>query len=236
MKKLFLLFILVSPTLFFAQAQSEKMYGTWNTILTNYNLNEKWFLFNEFQIRRTNFMTDWQQFIVRPSINYRANETVTFTAGYSYIKNYSDAFDAQENNVWEEVQLQHSSGQSKFKHRFRFEQRFIEQFAETALGVYEKVDTDFSMRWRYRLTWSLPLFTIKNKKLSFTVFDEIWFLTGKKVVPRDFNQNWFYVGVSYPILNKTSLSIGYMNDYGKIGDDLFRDNNVIQTTLKFSLN
>ena len=133
--------------------------------------------------------------------------------------------------------LSHGSGKSKFKHRFRFEQRFVDRFLQQPAGEFLKDGTDFLMRFRYRFTWSTPLFTIQEgKKVNLSVFDEIWLNTEEGIVPKSLNQNWFYVGVGYPIFENASFGIGYMNDYAPLGSDRYRSNHVLQTTLKYHIN
>lgn len=220
----------------FSQRTTDRSYSSWSSIILDYKLNHKFYVKNEAHYRRTKFLKDWQQLLIRPSVHYKYNNTLEFSAGYSYAKNFGVSYDINENNVWEQVLLSHTSGKSKFKHRFRFEQRFIDQLVEIDNGVFTKVNDDFKMRFRYRFTWGMPLVKVsKNKHIDIAVFDEVWLNTDSGIVPKSLNQNWFYVGVSYPILKKASLGIGYMNDYVPLNDDSFKSNHILQTTLKYHI-
>lgn len=130
--------------------------------------------------------------------------------------------------------LIHRVDKSTFKHRFRLEQRFVQQAAQLPNSSFGVGDTDFKMRFRYRFTWGMPLFKIKeNKNISITAFDEFFLNTNKGIVPRSINQNWFYAGLSYPDFKNASVGIGYMNAYAPKGNNAFASNHILQTTLKY---
>jgi len=233
MKYLLLTVTLLFTTITFSQIQES--YSSWNTVLLKYELSPKFYIFNETHFRRTNFLSNWQQFIERPSLHYSLNNTVEFAAGYSYIKNYQETLDFSENNVWEQITLSHDSGKFSFSHRFRYEQRFIQQVVSSSNGNFEIDGTNHTNRLRYRITTSFPLFNIvEDKKLSGVVFDEIWLNQDKGIVPRSLNQNWFYVGVSYPIFDNANLDLGYMSAYAPLGGDFYANNHILQTTFKYT--
>jgi len=233
MKKLVIAILLLFTTITFSQTQES--YSSWNTVLLKYELSPKLYIFNETHFRRTNFLSNWQQFLERPSLHFNLNDNVEFAAGYSYIKNYNETLDFSENNVWEQLTLSHNSGTFNFSHRFRYEQRFIQQVVSSSNGNFEIDGTNHTNRLRYRITTSFPLFNIvEDKKLSGVVFDEIWLNQDKGIVPRSLNQNWFYVGVSYPIFDNANLDLGYMSAYAPLGGDFYANNHILQTTFKYT--
>ncbi len=233
MRKRFLYVLLLIPL--FSMAQTVENYSSWNSVIIDYKLNSNFYLKNESHFRRTNFLSDWQQILLRPSFHYVANKTLDIAAGYTYSRNFRNTSNFNENDIWEQLLLSHHSGASSFKHRFRFEQRFIDKVVEQPNGGFTTDGTNFKMRFRYRFTWGIPLFKIKdNKKLSLTAFDEIWLNTEEGIVPRSVNQNWFYSGVSYPIFKNASLGMGYMNAYAPVSNG-FSSNHILQTTLKYHI-
>ena len=213
-------------------AQTNEEYSSWNSVILDYQISEKFFIKNEIHLRRTHFLRDWQQFLIRPSLHYKFNKDTRFTLGYTFVKNYRNTVTFNENNIWEQFALTHSSFNSKFNHHFRFEQRFIQQIINT-----NSINgTKFAMRFRYRFTWIIPLFKLtESKKITFTFFDEIWLNTQKGIVPRSLNQNWFYMGLGYPILKNVSVAMGYMSVYSPILNNYFTNNNIMQTTLKYHI-
>jgi len=234
MKQLFFsLFFTIS---FFSIAQSQESYGSWNTLLLDYQINDTFSIKNEVHVRRTNFLANWQQFLVRPSVNYNLNQHVAFAVGYTFADNYTPDYSFHEHNVWEQVILLHSSFKSSFKHRFRYEQRFVEEILPNPVEGFTRGDATFLMRLRYRFTWSIPLFNItETNTLRLSAFDEIWLNTDKGIVPKSLNQNWFFIGVSYPLFKNTSLAAGYLNIYAPTGNDTYATNHIMQTTIKYSI-
>jgi Protein of unknown function (DUF2490). len=167
-------------------------------------------------------------------VHYKLNKQIDFSVGYTFAKNYRTFFTYNENDLWEQVQISHTSLKSKFKHRFRFEQRFIDLILHDTNANYFKEGIDFKMRFRYRFTWGVPLIKISGKKyLYLTAFDEIWLNTDSGIVPKSLNQNWFYSGLSYPIFKNTLLGFGYLNDYATVDEYNFRSNHILQTTIKY---
>lgn len=187
-----------------AQAQVQKSTGAWHTAVVKHHLNDKFFLKNEFHVRRAQFYANWQQFLLRPSINYKLTPKAILSSGYTYIINYSEVGRAIEHNVWEEIVLVNPIKQVKVSHRFRYEQRFTQTFTDDSFKHFNRL--------RYRITLSRDLFKINDEKsISATAFNELWLHTENGIQPTAINQNWVYFGLDYPLNSKTKVSIGYMN-------------------------
>ncbi len=234
MKKIIIYLFLSIPL--FTIAQTKESYNSWNSLIVDYKLNDNFYLKNEAHFRRTHFLSDWQQILIRPSFHYKYNETVDFSVGYTYSKNFRDIHNFNENGLWQQVMLLHKSDKSSFKHRFRLEQRFIDKVVQIPNNTYKIDGTNFKMRFRYRFTWSMPLLKVnKDKSIGITAFDEIWLNTGRGITPKSLNQNWFYTGLSYPLSKKTSIGLGYINTYIPKGNNNFNSNHILQTTLKYHI-
>jgi len=140
----------------------DSSFNTWWSNINKYNLNENWYLTSELHFRRANGINNWQQFILRPALNYKLNSTVDLTVGYSYIRSYPYgnqpiAIMTPENNVWEQVTLKHKSGKLNISHRYRFEQRFIGNTIFSPLTSEASINGyNYGQRFRYRLTMSRP--------------------------------------------------------------------------------
>lgn len=233
-----ILLLLIGSTLY-AQENTYHKSSAWFSAIGDVHINNKFYGKTEAHIRKTGFTDHWQQLLIRPSIHYKLNNTVDFAVGYTFIRNYSYApystpIDKNENNIWQQVTLSHASGKVKFKHRFRYEERFIDKVVEKDghLGVY---GTSFTTRFRYRFTTSFPLVNIGEKhELSAQFFDEIWLnLDEGRVLPERLNQNWFYAGLAFEVNPKASIGIGYLNDHLALSGDNFETNNILQTTLSY---
>jgi hypothetical protein len=224
-----------------AQEQRIKRHSSsWNSFIPKVKINNSFYIASEFHFRRTNFLKDWEQFIMRPAIHFKMNETYDVALGYSYIRNYSYSdfsipMNANEHNLWQQVQLSHAEGKINIKHRFRFEERFIDKIVTVSNGHYKIKGNNYNNRFRYRFTLTRPMLKItKNKSISIKVFDEIFMNLENGIQPKSFNQNWFYVGFNYPITSKISVGIGYHTIGLKSGNG-FINNNILQTTISFAV-
>lgn len=216
-------------------------FDTWWSNINKYNVNENWYLTSELHIRRANGINDWQQFLLRPALNYKLNANVDLALGYTYIKSYPYgnqpiAIMTPENNVWEQVTLKHKIGKLSLSHRYRFEQRFIGKTIYSTTDFKPLISgTNYAQRFRYRFTLSLPL--IENGKIFTSGFDEVWInLDDKNMMPTSFNQNWAYIGFGYKFNTHGNLQLGYMNQSIKKGDGIHYENNhTLQFTIVYEL-
>ncbi|MCF1421117.1 DUF2490 domain-containing protein [Mangrovimonas futianensis] len=234
-----ILLLLVIP-----QAQSQdtnyKHYSSWNTLILEGAISAKYYVSAEFNFRRTNFTTDWEQFIVRPSFHYISKEEVDLSIGYSYIKNYayssfSTRLDVLENNVWEQVILKNKFKKFNLAHRLRLEQRFKDRLVNNQ-GVYQIEGTKFNHRFRYRFIVNIPIFKEELKtKLQVTAYDEVLLNLDQGVRPKSLNQNWMFLGLKYRINDKVSIRSGYHDVYLKLNSDSFVTNHIWETTLTYKI-
>ena len=83
----------------------------------------------------------------------------------------------------------------KLQHRYRIEQRFVEQ--------------DFKQRFRYFLSLNIPVFTKIEQSIYLSAYNEIFVKTEASV----FDRNRLYGGVGYKINKNIKVEIGYMNQF-----------------------
>lgn len=235
MKYLTILFVMLPLSIIYSQESTKHVSKSWNTLIINYSLNNNLFLKNEVHLRRTNFLADWNQFVWRPSFHAILNKNIDISIGYAFLNNYRDHYQFVENNISQQVLISQKIGKSSIKHRFRYEQRFIENYVKISDAAYQKEGVNFRTRFRYRFIWSISLIKLKTKTLKLTAFDEIWLHTGEGIIPKSLQQNWFYTGFSFPILKKTSLSMGYLNSYSSSGTNQYTSNHILQTTLVYKI-
>jgi hypothetical protein len=225
-----------------AQEQKANHSSSWNSFIPRVKIDNSFYIASEFHFRRTNFLKDWEQFIIRPAIHFKKSETYDFALGYSYIRNYSFLdfsipINANEHNIWQQVQLSHAQGKINFKHRFRLEERFIDEIVQSSGGLYSIEGSNYNNRFRYRFTLTRPIIKIKeNKSISIKIFDELFINLEDGIRPKSFNQNWFYVGLGYPITSKMGLGMGYHNIGLQGGNNTFITNHILQTTVTYAIN
>ena len=224
-----LVILLIATIQLNAQQKSiDHNFNSWFTNISNYSFNTNWSLGNELHVRRTNGLKQWQQFLVRPFIDYKRNDNVVFTVGYTFIQSWPYGkqpiqIKTPEHNIWEQVTLNHSSGSVKFSHRFRYEQRFIGTVITNATNEIMIDGNNFSQRLRYRFTGIVPIAKSENWFLSW--FDEVWINLDNNLMPLSLNQNWLYGGLGYKFGERGNFQLGYMQQFISKGDGIRFENN-----------
>ncbi|WP_436800007.1 DUF2490 domain-containing protein [Winogradskyella psychrotolerans] len=192
--------ILVLP--FFAISQEHDL-GNWLIYIGNKKLNSKWNIHNEVQYRNYNAVGDLEQLLLRTGLGYNLSETNNVLLGYGYIlsENYigetDDKVSVNEHRIFQQFTTKQNVGKVGFSHRYRFEQRFVED--------------DFKMRFRYFLGLKLPLQYKEDGKnpLYISLYNEIFLNTESSV----FDRNRVFGGLGYQFSQALRFELGYMNQF-----------------------
>lgn len=197
----------------FSKAQStpvdENQLGGWYMYFWSLDLKENRFGFQgDLQWRNWNIAGDLEQLLLRGGITYRPKETnIKFTLGYAHIISgeFGDGNRTlSENRIYQEALLpQKVGGRTFILHRFRYEQRWVE-------------NQDFRTRVRYNIIINVPF----NKKaltkgaVYYSFYNEI-FINGQKDIGDGrmveyFDRNRFYNAIGYAISDKLRTQLGYM--------------------------
>lgn len=220
--------------------ERETHYSSWNTINIHKKVNEKWSVNTEFNFRRTNFLRDWEQFIIRPFVHYTFENDLDIAVGYSYIRNYNYAdfstpIDFTENNIFQQLTIKHKFSRFSFNHRLRFEERFQENVVEIEPNVYSIDGIRYRNRFRYRFQIAVPLKTFKaTTSLSLVVYDEVHLDFGNGLRPEKLDQNWMFVGISFRASEHIKIRSGYHDIYAKRGA-IFINNQIWETTITYKI-
>lgn len=203
MKKIVLLLTFtLSSTLGFTQNSD---LGNWIIYFGNKKINPKWNWHHEVQYRNYNAVGDLEQLLLRTGLGYNlteGNNNVLLGYGYIHSQNYVGDSDAKENvnehRVFQQFITRQSFSRVSLQHRYRFEQRWIE-------------DADFRLRFRYFLSLNIAINNpeIIDKTWYGSMYNEI-FINGDQVY---FDRNRLYFGVGYRLSKTARFEVGYMNQF-----------------------
>jgi hypothetical protein len=242
--------LLITVSLFahtsFSQAQKVVAHNTnaWFMYFGNHKLSDKWGFHLEAQLRRSDFISDPQQLLLRGGINYYLNSQVYFTAGYCFVETYPYGEQPAkttypENRLWEQVQIKTQLQKIEWISRFRLEQRFSKLPVENTAGDYVPGDAVYTNRMRILNRLSIPFKgkTIADKSFYFTAYDEIMWNWGENTGPNLLDQNRIYGALGYVIPVAGRLEVGYLlQSIYKADGVRVEKNNTFQLALFSSIN
>ena len=198
-------FMLLLPSLSRAQ---ESDLGNWLIYIGSKKLEGKWNLHNEIQYRNYDAVGDLEQLLLRTGIGYNLSENNNnLLLGYGFIKseNYApnglDKITVNEHRIFQQFTSKQKVGKLSLTHRYRFEQRFVED--------------DFKARFRYFLAFKLPFKGTEEapSKCYLSAYNEIFLNTKSSV----FDRNRVYGGLGYQLNKNVRLEAGYMNQFFESG-------------------
>ncbi|WP_424492928.1 DUF2490 domain-containing protein [Salinimicrobium sp. GXAS 041] len=210
MKRFYLILLIVASFTVPASAQIDKdETGGWYMYFWNTNFsNDKWGLQGDVQYRNWDLLGDLEQLLLRGGLTYSPeNANIKFTLGYGHITSgaFGDSDDtSKEHRVYQEALLPQKLGSRIYlTHRFRYEQRWVE-------------NQDFRTRYRYNFFLNIPLNQqVISKNAIYLAFYNELFINGERAIGNGnkvefFDRNRFYSALGYSISNQLRMQAGYM--------------------------
>lgn len=207
--KLLLLLLYVSYNVSFAQVDESET-GAWYMYFFNTQFNKSQFgIQGDLQYRNWNTLGDLEQLLIRTGITYTPKHAhILFTLGVANITTGTsgDSNDtSNENRIYQEALFPQKIGSRIYlNHRFRYEQRFVE-------------NQDFRTRYRYNFFMNIPI----NKKAMeknaiYAAFYNELFINGQTEIGNKnnvelFDRNRTYLGFGYVLKPGQRFQLGWMN-------------------------
>lgn len=190
--------ILFSATALLGQNSDQ---GNWLMYFGNHKLSNGWSVHTELQYRHHSLVpNNPEQVLSRVGLNYHASATTMLTAGYGFIPSYADPGElgdpaTVEHRVWQQMILVHKDSRVKFEHRYRVEQRWV--------------DDKYKGRLRYRLMLTMPIGkpTFEDKTWFVGVYDEVFINTQRSF----FDRNRLYAAAGYKLNSQLSFQAGVLH-------------------------
>lgn len=195
------------------QAQRDDL-GSWNIVNVRLQVNERWSLFGEAQLRSLRFYDHFHYYEYKGGVHFKTNSHVGLSLGAGSYQTYREGGDfvTPKNNdefrIWPQMLFYQSIGKLKVEQRYRAEMRF------TGSG--------YRNRFRYRIGFSYPLGKDRNgfKPFQINGANEIFF-TNKEPY---FERNRVMFSINYKPSPSVTLQVGYLHQFDyRINDETGRD-------------
>jgi len=191
-----------------AQVDEDKT-GAWYMYFWNTAAQEnRWGFQGDIQYRNWDLIGDLEQLLLRGGLTYQPEDTnLKLTLGYAHITSgeFGDgSATTTESRIYQEALLPQKVGNRIYlKHRFRYEQRFVE-------------NQDFRTRFRYNLFLNVPLNqeTMEPGAIYLALYNEI-FINGERDIGDGqrvelFDRNRLYGAIGYVMRTGLNVQAGYM--------------------------
>lgn len=215
----------------------------WYNYFGTFKVSKKWSIHSEYQLRRSEFITQWQQSLLRLGINYQVNPEIQIRVGYGWIETFpygeipinGMGKDFTEHRIFQMVTISDKISLVDVSHRFMLEQRWMGSYSN--LNLEHEDEYTFLNRIRYMLRVQLPL---KGKEIAdrtpyVAVYDELFIGFGSNVKENVYDQNRIGMMLGYRFNPVIRVEAGYLNQILQLAREV--DNkNVFQVNSGFILN
>ena len=212
-----LLLSLISSNVLAAQLT---LYGARPFVSLTKGLSPRWDLnvFYAETVNESNTVFGRQHFVPRDvqsyfqtGLTYKQSQTINYTAGYVFQRNnplYPDF--SNENRLWQQAIVSHRLITLALSHRFRFEERFIEN-----RGTKHTDKMATRLRYQFSFTAALEGKEVDPSEFYLTAYNESYLsLSGQRNAL--YSENWTYAGVGYQTQSLGKLEIGPLVQWAKI--------------------
>jgi len=190
------------------EPSGENETGIWYMYFGMNKVSERWSIHTEAQFRYYETSGNFNQMLLRTGANYHINPNAIATFGYAYIDTDPSFLDFPfadvgfsgneiiEHRIFEQFILKNKVWEFLFEHRYRLEQRFIENTAFNTKNTQHRA--------RYRIQATLPL----TDTFFLNFYDELFINLQDNL----FGQNRLYGALGAHITNNSSLQVGWLRN------------------------
>jgi len=216
----------------FSYGQTAIHNNAWVMYFGNHRLTDNLGIHTEYQFRRNEGFKNWQQSLLRIGADMYLKDGAMLTAGYGWIVSFPYgeqpiSLKFNEHRIWQQFIMQQQQGRVYFHHRYRLEQRFLENRKLDASDKSVVTDHRFRQRARYRIMASIPLnhSTLQDKTLFLALYEEAFVQFGKGVKANTLDQNRLYAALGWRFNRNFNIQAGYLNQRVFKADVLHKENN-----------
>ncbi|PIF62633.1 MULTISPECIES: DUF2490 domain-containing protein [Flavobacterium] len=215
----------------------------WYNYFGTFKLNNKFGLHTEYQFRRNDVITEWQQSLLRVGVNYQLNPKIQLRVGYAWIETFpygeipinGMGKDFTEHRLFQMATITDKAGIVDLSHRFMLEQRWVGRYSNANLNKEDEYPLLNRFRYMFRLQVPLKGKEIKDKTPYLAIYEEVFIGFGENVNENIFDQNRLGVLMGYRLNQNIRLEAGYLNQILQLGREV-NGRNVFQQNNGFILN
>jgi hypothetical protein len=200
----------------------------WFSYSGDHRVSGPWGVHFDGQWRRSDLGLTWQQYQLRPGLNYEVSDRLLLTVGYAYTRTYpynegQTGAAYPEHRIYQQALVRHNWNSLRLQHRIRMEERFIKSTSsrpeswryQNRFRYSAKVEVPISRKEDGRMEWYLP------------AYDEIFIGIPPNYGARPFDQNRLFVGIGHAF-DEAKIEVGYLNQFiGQRNGRVFEFNNTL---------
>jgi hypothetical protein len=218
-----------------------------NTRLNNYNsigwynyfgtfkVSPKFGIHTEYQFRRNEIFSEWQQSLLRVRVNYLVNPKIQFRLGYAWIETFpygeipinGMGKDFSEHRLFQIANITDIVSNVELSHRFMLEQRWVGKYSNANFTNEDEFPLLNRFRYMFRVQIPLKGKKINNKTPYLAIYDEIFIGFGENVDENIFDQNRIGILLGCRFSSLIGIEAGYLNQTLQLGREV-NNRNVFQ--------
>jgi hypothetical protein len=204
----------------YAQKDIANQAACWLVYNGNHKVHERWGIHTEYQLRRSELLREPMQYFLRLGVDYYSPKSGQFTTGYGWFHStpYGEqpsSHTTNEHRLWQQFMYKTTIAGLELIHRYRLEQRWIENWTSVDQTNYTENGFIFRQRVRYRFLINHPLSRkeLIDNTLFMAISDEIFLGFGKGIGKNVLDQNRFYAGLGWRFSKNLQFQLGYLNQF-----------------------
>lgn len=210
-----LTFMLLSPGTKAQTKQTASVQQIWMGYFNQTRFSNKWGLWADVHMRtKEDFFTNFSQAIGRIGLTYYFTDDAKVTLGYAYVNHFPadnhKNISQPEHRPWQQLQWHTRFKKVRMMQWFRLEERWRKKILNDD-ALADGYSFNFRARYNFFSQFALHKKSFQPNTLSFVVNDEAMINFGEQIVNNYFDQNRFFIGLSYHVNKHDNLQLGYMN-------------------------
>jgi len=221
--------------------------GWYNTFLT-FRLSDKSSIQAEYQWRREEWISNWQQSLLRIGYHLQLHPRVTARLGYGWIDTFPygeiplNGFGKQftEHRLFQAIVLQDEVRRLSISQRWMLEERWLGRFANAAATQEEGFDLLGRIRYQVRLQHPISKPGNSQSYFYLAAYDELFIGFGKNVKENVFDQNRLASLIGFQSGSTFRVEAGFLQQLLQLGREVdgknvFQYNNGVTVNVYYTL-